>query len=86
MLQEKGKRIAAFENSGWVAQEDGTSDPNNHGDITTAPDAVTATVADLMSVFQTLDHVTRKAVIDGFIKAHAAANGVPTNQKFSRKR
>jgi hypothetical protein len=86
MLQEKGKRIAAFDNSGWVAQEGGTSDPNDHGDITSTPDAVTATVADLVSVFQTLDHLTRKAVIDSFIAAHASANSFPTSQKFSRKK
>jgi hypothetical protein len=85
MLQEKGKRITAVENSGWVAQEGGTSDPNDHGDITMTPDAVKATVADLTSVFQTLDHLTRKAVIDSFIKAHNAANSIPTSQKFSRK-
>jgi hypothetical protein len=85
MLQEKGKRIAAFDNGGWVAQEGGTSDPNDHGDITTTPEAVTATVADLTSVFQTLDYLTRKAVIDSFIKVHNAANSIPTSQKFSRK-
>jgi hypothetical protein len=84
-LQEKGKPMT-FDNSGWVAQEGSNSDPNNHGDITTAPSAVTATVADLTSVFQTLDHLTRKAVIDSFIAAHAAANSIPTSQKFSRKK
>ena len=86
MLQEKGKRIAAFDNSGWVSQEDSNSDPNNHGDITSTPDAVTATVADLTSVFKTLDHLTRQSVIDSFVRAHAAANTVPTSQKFNRKR
>ena len=69
MLQEKGRRITGFDNSGWVPQEGSNSgygsnsDPNNHGDITSTPDAVTATVADLVSVFQTLDHLTRQAVI-----------------------
>jgi transcriptional regulator with XRE-family HTH domain len=81
-LQERGKSMT-FDNSGWVAQEGGTSDPNDHGDITTTPDAVKTTVADLVSVFQTLDYLTRKSVIDSFLKAHAAANTIPTNQKFS---
>jgi hypothetical protein len=73
-------------NGGWTPSEGSNSDPNNHGDITTTPDAVTATVEDLTSVFQTLDHLTRQAVIDSFDKAHAAANSSPTNQKFSRKK
>ena len=89
-LQEKGKAmqfdngaiepyqgsIGQFDssNSGWVPAEGSNSDPNNHGDITSTPSAVTATVSDLTSVFQTLDHLTRKAVIDSFVKAHAAAN------------
>jgi transcriptional regulator with XRE-family HTH domain len=84
-LQERGRPMT-FDNGGWVPQEGGTSDPNDHGDITTTPDAVKATVADLVSVFQTLDHLTRKAVIDSFIAAHASANSVPTSQKFSRKK
>ena len=49
-------------------------------------DAVTSTVADLVSVFGTFDYLTRKAVIDSFVKAHAAANTITTNQKFSRKK
>jgi hypothetical protein len=73
-------------NGGWVPQEGSNSDPNNHGDITTAPDAVTATVADLVSVFQDLNYVTRQTIIDSLVKAHAAANSIPTNQKFSRKK
>jgi transcriptional regulator with XRE-family HTH domain len=84
-LQEQGKAMK-FDNSGWVPQEGSNSDPNNHGDITTTPDAVKATVADLTSVFQTLDHLTRQAVIDSFVKAHASANSIPTSQKFSRKK
>jgi transcriptional regulator with XRE-family HTH domain len=86
-LQERGRpMVMRFDNSGWTAQEGSNSDPNDHGDITSTPSAVTATVADLTSVFQTLDHLTRKAVIDSFIAAHAAANTIPTSQKFSRKR
>jgi hypothetical protein len=84
-LQERGKPMT-FSNDGWVPQEGSNSDPNDHGDITTTPSAVTATVADLTSVFQTLDHLTRKAVIDSFVKAHAAANSIPTGQKFSGKK
>lgn len=84
-LQERGRPMT-FDNSGWVPQEGGNSDPKTHDDITTTPDAVKATVADLTSVFQTLDHLTRKAVIDSFIAAHASANSVPTRQKFGRKR
>jgi hypothetical protein len=84
-LQELGRPMT-FDNSGWVAQEGSNSDPNNNGDITTVPDAAKATVADLVSVFQTLDHLTRKAVIDSFIAAHEAANSIPTNQQFSRRK
>jgi hypothetical protein len=86
LLQERGKRVTSFDNSGWTAQEGSNSDPNNHGDITSTPDAAKATVADLVSVFQTLDHLTRKAVIDSLVAAHAAANSVPTSQKFNRKK
>jgi transcriptional regulator with XRE-family HTH domain len=83
-LQERSKSIT-FDNSGWVAQKGGTFVPNDHGDITTTPDAVKTTVADLVSVFQTVDYLTRKCVIDSFVKAHAAANTIPTNQRFSTK-
>lgn len=73
-------------NGGWTPSEGSNSDPNNHGDITSVPDAVTSTVANLVSVFQDLNYVTRQTIIDSLVKAHAAANGVPTNQKFSRRR
>jgi transcriptional regulator with XRE-family HTH domain len=86
MLQEKGKKITGFDNSGWTAQEGSNSDPNNHGDISSTPDAVTARVADLVSVFKTLDHLTRQSVIDAFVRAHATANTVPTSQKFGRQK
>jgi hypothetical protein len=81
-------RSMHFDNSGWTAQEgNSAADPVNSGDdITNTPRAVTQQVADLVSVFQDLDYVTRKAVIDSFIQAHASANTVPTSQKFDRRR
>jgi hypothetical protein len=80
-------RPMRLDNSGWVAREGGTDDPVNSGsDITSTPRAVTQQVADLVSVFQGLDYVTRKSVIDSFIQAHASANIVPTSQKFNRGR
>jgi hypothetical protein len=87
-LAKRTSRIVHLQSSigGWTPSEGSNSDPNNHGDITTTPDAVTATVADLTTVFETLDHLTRQAVIDSFVKAHAAASSIPTNQKFSRKK
>jgi hypothetical protein len=83
-LQERGKRMT-FDNSGWTPREGGTDDPNNSTDIASTGKASIATVADLVSVFGTLDYLTRKAVIDSFVKAHAAANSIPTNQKFEQK-
>jgi hypothetical protein len=87
-LAKRSSRIMHLQssNGGWTPSEGSNSDPNDHGDITSTPGAVTATVADLTSVFQTLDHLTRKAVIDSFIAAHAAANTVPTSQKFGSKK
>lgn len=70
-LQENGQRLR-FDNSGWLAQEgNSAADPSRSGtDITTTPRARTDQVADLTSVFQDLDYVTRKTVIDAFIAAH----------------
>jgi len=86
-LQERGKALT-LDNSGWIAQEgNAAADPNNSGsDITSTPKAITKQVADLVSVFQQLDYVTRKSVIDSFVKAPAAANTLPTSQRFNRKR
>jgi hypothetical protein len=84
-LQEKGKAMN-FANDGWVPQEGSNSDPNNHGDITTTPQASTAAVENLVAVFQDLNYVTRQAMVDSLTKAHAAASSTPTLQKFSRKK
>jgi hypothetical protein len=83
-LQEKGQPLR-FNNPGWVPSENSTNDPaRSSADITATPRAVTQQVADLTAVFQALDYVTRKNVIDSFIAAHAASNTMPTKQQFSR--
>jgi transcriptional regulator with XRE-family HTH domain len=84
-LQEKGQPLR-FDNSGWVPSENSTDDPARSGtDITSTPRARTQQVADLTAVFQGLDYVTRKNVIDAFIVAHAASNTLPTKQQFSKR-
>jgi hypothetical protein len=74
-----------LDNTGWTPREGGSDDPNNSTDMTTTPRARTQQVAALTDVFASLDYLTRKAVIDEFVKAHAAANTFPTAQTFSRK-
>jgi transcriptional regulator with XRE-family HTH domain len=84
-LQEKGQPLR-FDNSGWVPSENSTDDPARSGtDITSTPRARTQQVADLTAVFQGLDYVTRKNVIDAFIEAHAASNTLPTKQQFRKR-
>jgi transcriptional regulator with XRE-family HTH domain len=84
-LQEKGQPLRFDNNSSWVPSENSTNDPARSGtDITSTPRARTQQVADLTAVFQALDYVTRKNVIDAFIQAHAASNTMPTKQQFSR--
>jgi hypothetical protein len=85
-LQERG-RAMTFDNSGWGAAEgNGAADPVNTGDITNCPRAITETVANLVDVFSQLDYLTRKAIVDSLNKAHATANSIPTNQKFSKRK
>jgi transcriptional regulator with XRE-family HTH domain len=84
-LQEKGQPLH-FDNSGWVPSENSTDDPARSGtNITSTPRAKTQQVADLTAVFQALDYVTRKNVIDAFIVAHAASNTLPTKQQFRKR-
>lgn len=86
-LQEMGQPLR-FDNSGssWVPSENSTNDPARSGtDITSTPRARTQQVADLTAVFQALDYVTRKNVIDAFIEAHAASNTLPTKQQFRKR-
>jgi transcriptional regulator with XRE-family HTH domain len=84
-LQENGKKLH-FSNDGWIPNENSTDDPARSGtDITSTPRARTQQVADLTAVFQDLDYVTRKNVIDSFIAAHSVSNTIPTTQKFKRK-
>jgi hypothetical protein len=84
-LQERGEPMT-FDNSGWTPREGGTDDPVNSTDIASTGRASTATVADPVSAFQTLDYLTRQSVFDSFVRAHAVANTIPTDQTFSRKR
>jgi hypothetical protein len=85
-LQERGQPLR-FDNGGWLPREGGTDDPaRSDTDITSSPRAKTQQVADLTAVFQALDYVTRKNVIDAFIEAHNASNTLPTVQKFNRRR
>jgi hypothetical protein len=85
-LAKVSSRITHFQtNDGWVSREGGTDDPINSTKITTTPRAITQQVADLTAVFQALDYVTRKNVIDAFIVAHAASNTLPTKQQFRRR-
>jgi hypothetical protein len=74
-------------NDGWVSREGSTEDPNGTTDITNTTDAQKATIEDLLGVFNTLNSLTRQAVIDSLTKAHANANGStpPTTQKFRRR-
>src|ERR1700722_6200659 len=59
-LQERGEPMT-FDNSGWTPRKGGTDDPINSTDIASTGRASTATVADPVSAFQTLDYLTRRS-------------------------
>jgi hypothetical protein len=86
-LQEQGKRLK-FDNSGWIAKEGSTDDPNGTTDISSTSDAQRRAVDNLLSVLAELDEMARVAALNAIQKAYPNPNGTtaPNGQRFSRRR
>jgi transcriptional regulator with XRE-family HTH domain len=84
-LQECGKALH-FDNSGWVAKEGSTDDPNGTTSITSTSKVQREAVQNLLAVLASLDEVTRKTVVGEIAKAYPNPNGptAPSGQRFSR--